>query len=283
VRGTHRESCSAQQGTNNNNKPIVDFDFVVSMRGIFAPEHDQQGRTCSVVEDDIRTYRGGVIETRGERTPGVEGGRDLLEWCSHYCSDTSFRKQFRVTRTLAGYDFAAIKAGVTLLLRPGYLGKLEIGFTVVDEHVDICPPGLVRKLNAEHKRHELASTIVLVPVIVGAGFGLTVLLVSALLQRDHVWSFLLRGGGMYLGAVAGVTVAYFVVHAVVLAVLDTRKWHAYKVNWAVATVDETTSAKRYAGLTEAQWMEKNAAMLRRLVEGRFEGDATSFVDAPLGR
>jgi hypothetical protein len=293
MRGTHRDS-SLPGG------PVVDFDFVVSMRDVFALEYGQEGRVCGVVAENVRTFRGGKILRRGRRAElasDAESEKDLLEWCEDYCSDKSFRKQFRVTRTLEGYDFGAVKAAVTLMLRPEYLGKVEVGFTVVDQHVEICPPKLLSRLSVESKRIEMASKIVLIPIMIVAGFCLMLLAGVGMLALVLYWFgadhpgylglLFLRSLGIYLVVVAAIAVLYFSVYGVVSAIFDTRKWHIYNVNWSITTPSEESSgpssARKYAGLSETQWVEKNAALLRRLVEGKFEGDATSFIDAPLTR
>jgi hypothetical protein len=294
VRGTHRDS-SQPKG------PVVDCDFVVRMRGLFAPGYDHEGRTCAVAGDHVQTHRGGMIARSSmlnRRSTGATGGKDLLEWCEDYCSYESFRKQFRVTRTVEGLDFGAIKAGVTLLLRPEYLGKVEVGFTVVDEHIDICPPKLIGQVNTEQKRMQLMSNIIVIPTIILGGGCLAVLICIGFLALIIYWFggedkrdiglFFLRCLGLYVGVVGAVVVVYFSLHAVTAAFLGTKKWNIYTVNWKIATASSEvipgqSSTKRYAGLSEAQWMEKNAAFLRRLVEGKFEGDATSFIDAPLTR
>jgi hypothetical protein len=205
----------------------------------------------------------------------------------------SFRKSFRVTREVSGIDLDAIQTGVTSLLRPQYLGKLDIGFTIVDESVDIYPASSLDQIRVEHRRGELILNTLLWPVLALWGLcafvfavSLVPLVMMFLFDQDRSgvarWAYTyFRNLGIFIGASAAVILIYLVLYILIAGPFMTKKWNIYTVDWAVSRWDESSGqpVKKYAGLSEAEWIQSHAQFLRRLVEGNFEGDATGFMDS----
>jgi hypothetical protein len=292
VCGSHRSPADA-------NSTIIDFNFILDLRGFFGLQNDQDWRICSITPHDVRTHRGTVMQevetTPNDSNPeaGVGAGRSLFEWCEHYCAEVSFRKSFRVTREVSGIDLDAIQTGVTSLLRPQYLGKLDIGFTIVDESVDIYPASSLDQIRVEHRRGELILNTLLWPVLALWGLcafvfavSLVPLVMMFLFDQDRSgvarWAYTyFRNLGIFIGASAAVILIYLVLYILIAGPFMTKKWNIYTVDWAVSRWDESSGqpVKKYAGLSEAEWIQSHAQFLRRLVEGNFEGDATGFMDS----
>jgi hypothetical protein len=91
----------------------------------------------------------------------------------------------------------------------------------------------------------------------------------------------LHSFGIFVGVALGVGTAIALLLSAVDPPFPENKWHVYTVHWDVSKWVEMSGRRvlKYAGLSEAQWLLLNGALLRRLAEGNFEGDATSFLDA----
>ncbi|KAF1818481.1 glycoside hydrolase family 18 protein [Dissoconium aciculare CBS 342.82] len=87
--------------------------------------------------------------------------------------------------------------------------------------------------------------------------------------------------GIFVGVALGVGTTIALLLSVVDPPFPEKKWHIYTVHWDVSKWVEVSGRRvlKYAGLSESQWLLLNGALLRRLAERNFEGDATSFLDA----
>jgi hypothetical protein len=406
VRGCHQAATqgdSSRSSTNSQrNDAVVDFDFVVSMRGFLGQHNDPTWHTCSVASDHIRTYRGTLTETtgQGEEYPSFQqfatenegifrrftnpwhylmrwrrrlrsgepsqasswnfpasspvgskastnwslfnslalletsledhpdwrshnsgakrhdGGssrptiflsttsehpsgyeRSLLEWCEDYCNYKTPRKAFRITRKINGLDIAALRTHVTALLYSHHVGRIEIGFTTVDERIDIYPPGSLHQIVAEQRAiHACFKTFGFIAIgligicSVAFVFVTCILLLHIGLAIGEVqeWAVVAHGAFLYfrtfltlICASVAIGVLATLIRRWVNAHFGVRKWAIYNVDWTVWQWDGSQGqqrVKRYAGLNEAQWVQTHAQFLCRLVMNKFQGDATDLMD-----
>jgi hypothetical protein len=202
-----------------------------------------------------------------------------------------------VTRKIIGLDSAALGAHVTALLYAHHVGKIEIGFTTVDERIDIYPPGSLHQVAAEQRTIQACFKnfgIFALGVMGVCGFAFVcatgVLLMHFFLTiaGEGTWSDIGHWAFMYsrtlLIFICAVVVAGFMVNLIrkwVNAHFGVQKWAIYDVDWAVWQWDESHGqqrVKKYAGLSEAQWVQTHAQFLRRLVTNKFQGDATDLME-----
>jgi hypothetical protein len=284
VRGSRRDRSQPQN-------IVVDFDFCVPLRGL-------DGTHCG---EAFKTTDWFHILVKLDRAPGIEDSvsensgdfHDLRKWCDLYCAHKSIRKSFQVTRDLSYLDFDAIGTGVTSLLRPQYLGKVEIGFTQVDKHVHICPPNALAQIQADVERTRLITDAVLIPIYtIGILWGLVLLTMSVVVvltffvgdegEAPSMAAFWFRGLCYYGAAALTSLVLKQCLNTIFVDPYEVKRWNNYTIIHAAKRSDKDSAAK-HPGLREAQWVRAYAGLLRRLAEGNFEGNAASFMAASASR
>jgi hypothetical protein len=295
VKGSHREVA---QSISQSDMTITDFDFIIDIRGFFGSGDGHDDRSCTVATNDEETYRGTSRKSIQNRTKedlesGARSEKSLLEWCQHYCGSQHPRRSFRVTRRIRGLGLSDIRKGVISLLRPQYFGNIEIGFTVVDVHVDIYPQRHIDQKITTRKRRlpilwvfgmpffviSLALTIGFVGWFIAVIF--TLFFNNSKGEAAGFASNFFHSFGIFVGVALGVGTTIALLLSVVDPPFPEKKWHIYTVHWDVSKWVEVSGRRvlKYAGLSESQWLLLNGALLRRLAERNFEGDATSFLDA----
>jgi hypothetical protein len=221
----------------------------------------------------------------------------LMARCEDFCARKASRKKFRVTRAVTGLNLDAIKANVAAQLFQHHFGQIEIGFTMVDRHVDIYPPGSLRRICTEQRVLRTcfrALSIILygLAIVISICLLFTGLLLAVQVEMAAVsyltWRHTHDVASLYFRALFG-TIAVggtllsllAFVRQGVIAAFEVKHWSDHSVEWTAWRWDESAGqrTRQYAGLNEVEWVQKHAPFLRRLVENKFHGDATDLMDA----
>ncbi|KAK2759308.1 hypothetical protein FQN54_002786 [Arachnomyces sp. PD_36] len=187
VEGSHRERKTSYSSSNNQSyETVTDFKFCVDvggtvLRGWEEEEQDGEGwRVMKVIRDGDgeRAWRGGRVKSRGDTggrvavgggggfdddaedlealiegsnaTTGGESDHEALRlWCERFCNDSASLKSLSLHREILNWDFPAIKAEITSLLRSlNYRGRINI-FTESEHHtLTIQTPHWVNRARA---------------------------------------------------------------------------------------------------------------------------------------
>ncbi|KAF3914933.1 hypothetical protein ABW20_dc0108649 [Dactylellina cionopaga] len=158
MRGTHVEKHHHHHNNNLNerrnsteHKTIVDFDINMDFQSLILIELGQQG-IIQVVDEDTKTYRGGVFKTKGRSTKSLPVGtpimpKDIRSWADEYCADPAMCKEFVMEKICPGYDTKYLETRLIQLIQStNYGGDIQISFPTTHNKVKIRPANKITEL-----------------------------------------------------------------------------------------------------------------------------------------
>ncbi|KAI9766413.1 MAG: hypothetical protein M1840_006519 [Geoglossum simile] len=155
LKGTHRERRE-QRGKDNQYEVVTVTDFDVHLdlspyiaRRLNLGSGEQDWKFLSVVENDVKAYRGGRIKSvdLGYRDGlTTYAAPHLGDWTKRYCEDPHTLKSFTFSKEVSNLDTDRLRSLLgDLIESTNYLGDYQISFITAHSRIQILSPHWVNQ------------------------------------------------------------------------------------------------------------------------------------------
>ncbi|KIW08238.1 uncharacterized protein PV09_01166 [Verruconis gallopava] len=234
IRGTHVDESL---GATKSDKTVVDFDIQIPLVD-YLVDHWRKNpwSEMKVVENEEKTYRGGIFKSTGPTRPQAQDAEaqlgsypklSLTAWMHLFCASHAQFKCFRIQRSVSGLDTKFIHDSLqSLISGTNYRGHTRITFPITNRFTEVH--------NA---------------------------------TRVNTWRF-----NNWIRFFFYLTFLWLIVWPYLF--FSTRKWAVVVVDWPWSVTDEY-GVKTYAQISEAEWLARWKGLIEKSVLDKKKGTLTT--------